>query len=104
MTKNTSGQKPRGWYMLYPKQLGRSLMGTIWQGIKGQGTAKQKVGRRGEPIVFFKPNTGRREKEFPRVKVGNLKYFALFEVGILIRVGVRIKKKTKKTIQDLKDQ
>lgn len=58
-----------GWYVLYPKRLARSFMGTIWQALKGQSTAKQKAwGRRGEAILFFKANIGRREPEFPSVE------------------------------------
>lgn len=55
MTKeNTGVEKLRGWYLLYPKQLARSFMGTIWQGLKGQSIAKQKPGgRRAEAILFF---------------------------------------------------
>lgn len=103
MTKeNIRGQKLRGWYILYPKQLAISFTSTIWRGLKGQSTVTQKGGRRrGEATLFFKLNIGRHEPEFPRaasVCLLNLKYFVPFDAGILSRVGVRMKKK--KTKQD----
>lgn len=100
MTKeNIRGQKLRGWYILYPKQLAISFTSTIWRGLKGQSTVTQKGGRRrGEATLFFKLNIGRHELEFPRAAfVLNLKYFVPFDAGILSRVGVRMKKKKDNT-------
>lgn len=71
-------------------------MGTIQQGLKGQGSPKQKaVERRGEAVVFKRLLTGRQHMpKFPSISfcLLNLKHFIPFERGILIKAEGLVKK------------